>query len=59
MRADDPEERALLDRVIELRARGWSYQRIGAQLQAEGFKVVDPSALETEVMRRLIHQRDR
>jgi hypothetical protein len=57
MHADEPEEQRVVDRIIALRARGWSFQRIGAQLQSEGFKVTDPSSWETEIMRRLIRQR--
>lgn len=48
----------LVDRVIALRAQGWSFQRIGAQLAVEGFEPTNPAAWPAQILRRIVQQRD-
>jgi hypothetical protein len=57
MAALDPDEREIVDRIIALRTQGWTYQQIGAQLEAEGFNAKDPSGWQTQILRRLVKQR--
>lgn len=47
----------LVDRIIALRTQGWSFQQIGAQLEAEGFNPRNPAGWPAQILRRLVQQR--
>jgi DNA-binding transcriptional MerR regulator len=49
---------ALIDRIIQLRSQGWTFEQIGAQLKAEGFNPQNPAAWPAQILRRLVQQRD-
>jgi hypothetical protein len=55
---DELEDPALIDRIIALRAAGWTFERIGAQLKSEGFDPKDPEIWQAQILRRLVQQRD-
>jgi hypothetical protein len=47
----DPYEQALVDRIVALRAAGWSYQRIGRRLGGEGFRPRAAACCQPDVLR--------
>jgi hypothetical protein len=57
--SDGPEDDwELVDRIIGLRAKGWAFERIGAQLQSEGFNPKHPSGWPVQILRRLVQRRN-
>jgi hypothetical protein len=54
----DPAERELVARIIAWRAEGWSFRRIGAQLEAEGLPAKDAATWNRRILRQLVRQRD-
>ena len=55
---ESDEDWDLIDRVIALRTQGLSFQQIGAQLEAEGFNPKNPAAWPSQILRRLVQQRE-
>jgi DNA-binding transcriptional MerR regulator len=57
MAEQGPSDDELIKRIIAWRAAGWSFQQIGARLEAEGFAAKQPEHWEREVLRHLVRQR--
>jgi hypothetical protein len=56
--SEGPEDEwELVDRIIGLRAKGWTYEEIGARLQSEGFNPRHPSGWPVQILRRLAQRR--
>lgn len=52
----DRSDRQLLARIIAWREAGWSFEKIGAHLKAEGFDPRDASWSNERILRQLVRQ---